>query len=100
MGHGSTKVTIGMDLGDMKNTLCVLEESGQVQSRATISNTESSLRKYFGQFKPEEVLRIAVETGTHSRWISHLLAEELGFEALKVLLAAYQSAEDGQKIVV
>lgn len=82
MKHGSTKVTIGMDLGDKENTVCVLGDEGNVKERATIANTESGMRNYFGQFNPTEVLRIAVETGTHSRWISHLLMEELGLEVL------------------
>lgn len=70
--------TIGMDLGDKKNTICVLDSAGEVVLRKEIVNTKESLVKFFGKYKGSLV---AIEAGTHSPWISREL-ESLGFEVL------------------
>lgn len=70
--------TIGMDLGDKKNTVCVLDSAGEVVLRKEIVNTKESLVKFFRKYKGSLV---AIEAGTHSPWISREL-ESLGFEVL------------------
>jgi transposase len=71
-------MTIGMDLGDKNNTVCVLDSAGEVVLRKEIVNTKESLVKFFRKYKGSLV---AVEAGTHSPWISREL-EILGCEVL------------------
>lgn len=71
-------MTIGMDLGDKNNTVCVLNAAGEVVLREQLVNTKESLMKFFKQYQGSVV---AVEAGTHSPWISRLL-ESLGCEVL------------------
>lgn len=59
-------MTIGMDLGDKKNTVCVLDRAGEVVLRTEIVNTKESLVKFFRKYRGSLV---AIEAGTHSPWI-------------------------------
>lgn len=70
--------TIGMDLGDKKHDLCVLNAEGQVLERKQVSNTAEALTKYFGGC-PSAL--VALEAGTHSGWISRLL-KSLGHKVI------------------
>ena len=65
-----TTVTIGMDLGDRKHQICVLDEAAHKVAEVTIDNTAAALRKYFHKYS---TALVAMETGTHSPWISRLL---------------------------
>ena len=70
---------IGMDCGDRKHHVCILDESSQVQRRDTVMNAAESISRYYaGQPKGSAV---AIEAGTHSGWISRLL-ERLGFRVV------------------
>lgn len=71
-------ITIGMDLGDKKHDLCVLDAEGQVVERKTLSNTAEALTKYFSRCAS---CVVALEAGTHSGWISRLL-ESLGHKVI------------------
>lgn len=66
-----TTVTIGMDLGDKKHHICVLDEAAGEVTEVTVDNTATALGKYFRKYAGAVV---AMETGTHSPWISRLLA--------------------------
>jgi len=70
--------TIGMDMGDRKHSICVLDHEGEVISRNTVSNTAVALRKCF---KSQEPALFAIEAGTHSAWVSRVL-EGLGHAVL------------------
>lgn len=70
--------TIGMDMGDRKHNICVIDHEGEVILRTEISNTAKSLKKYFGGREP---CLVAMEAGTHSAWISRML-EEMGYDVL------------------
>lgn len=65
-----SNITIGMDLGDKNNVICVLNSEGKPVKSVVIENTENSLRSFFKTFKGAQV---AIEAGTHSPWISRLL---------------------------
>ena len=41
------EVTIGIDLGDRKSHICVLDSSGEVLEEGTVATTEAGLRKPF-----------------------------------------------------
>ncbi len=64
-------LAIGIDLGDRYSEVCVLDEEGNVHSEARIRTTDAGMREYFESLAPA---RIALETGTHSGWVSRLIA--------------------------
>ena len=64
-------ITIGMDLGDKNNVICVIDNAGKVIKNATVENSTSAIRNFFKSFKGALV---AIEAGTHSPWISRLLS--------------------------
>src|SRR5712664_4757858 len=74
-GH---KLTIGLDLGDRWSFYCVLDEAGQVILEQKLPTTPEAMKQTFESI-PRSL--IALETGTHSPWVSRLL-RELGHEAL------------------
>ena len=72
------KLTIGLDLGDRNSWYCVLDEVGQIQVEQRVRTTAKALQEIFGAMPRS---RVALETGTHSPWISRLLSE-LGHEVI------------------
>jgi transposase len=72
-------MTGGLDLGDKYSYLCLIDtQSGEVIEEGRLRTTPEGLRRRFASEPP---LRIAIETGTHSPWVSRLL-EECGHEVL------------------
>jgi hypothetical protein len=66
------KLTIGVDLGDRWSFYCVLEEAGKIILEQKVPTTAEALKQTFSRI-PQS--RIALETGTHSPWVSRLLTE-------------------------
>lgn len=72
-------VTVGIDLGDRHSHLCLLDaKSGEIAEEVRVPTTPRALE---GRFAGRERMRIAIEAGTHSPWVSRLL-EGCGHEAL------------------
>jgi transposase len=69
-------ITIGIDLGDKKHAICVLNEAGGVIEERSITNHRESIRRLSQKFPGA---RMAMEVGTHSPWTSRML-QELGHE--------------------
>lgn len=82
MENGSkeqTRMTAGLDLGDKYSYLCLLDtESGEVIEESRLRTTSEALRRRFSSERP---LRITIEVGTHSPWVSRIL-EGCGHEVL------------------
>ena len=72
------QLTIGLDLGDRWSFYCVLDEAGKIILEQKVSTTPEAIKQTFGKI-PRSL--IALETGTHSPWISRLLTE-LGHEVI------------------
>ena len=72
------RLTVGLDLGDRSSFYCVLDEAGDVLMEQRLSTTPKAIKEIFGAMPRS---RIALETGTHSPWVSRLLSE-LGHEAI------------------
>jgi transposase len=73
------KMTAGLDLGDKYTYLCLIDtQSGEVVEEGRLRTTPEALRR---RFDSEQPLRIAIEAGIHSPWISRLL-EECAHEVL------------------
>jgi hypothetical protein len=76
---GAAKMTAGLDLGDKYSHLCLIEtEGGELIEEGRLRTTPEAIRRRFSSEKP---LRIAIEVGTHSPWVSRLL-EECGHQVL------------------
>jgi transposase len=76
---GTRRVTVGVDLGDTYSYLCFLDtDGGDVVEESRLRTTPETLEQ---RFSGCERMRIAIETGTHSPWVSRLL-EECGHEVL------------------
>src|SRR5256884_5994845 len=66
------KLTIGLDLGDRWSFYCVLDEAGKILLEQKVATTPEAVKQTFGKI-PRSL--IALETGTHSPWVSRLLTE-------------------------
>jgi transposase len=74
-----SQMTAGLDLGDKYSYLCLIDtESGEVIEEGRLRTTPEALKR---RFCSEGPLRIAIEVGTHSPWVSRVL-EECGHEVL------------------
>jgi transposase len=80
------KLTIGLDLGDRWSFYCVLDEAGEIILEQKVATTPEAVKQTFGKIARS---LIALETGTHSPWLSRLLTE-LGHE---VIVAHAQKVE-------
>src|SRR6202789_4607097 len=72
------RLTVGLDLGDRSSFYCVLDGTGDVLLEQKVSTTPKAIHEIFGAMPRS---RIAVETETHSPWVSRLLSE-LGHETI------------------
>jgi len=65
------KVTAGVDIGDKYSYLCLIDtQSGEVIEEGRLRTTPEAFRR---RFASEQPMRIAIEAGTHSPWVSRLL---------------------------
>lgn len=64
-------ITIGLDLGDKASRYCVLDSRGEVVQEGSVATTKKAIAQLLGSRKHG---RIALEVGTHSPWVSRLLA--------------------------
>jgi transposase len=72
------EMTMGIDVGDRFSHLCLVDNEGEVVERDRIRSTEVAFRRYFEGIAR---LRIALECGTHSPWMSRLL-KQLGHQVI------------------
>jgi len=72
------QVTIGLDLGDRTSNYCVLNATGEILLEDKLPTTSQAMKQLFGRMLRS---RIAMETSTHSPWVSRLL-KELGHEVI------------------
>src|ERR687897_3385658 len=73
-------MTAGLDIGDRYSYLCLIDtDSGEVIEEGRLRTTPEVFRRRFASEQPP--MRIAIEAGTHSPWVSRLL-EECGHEVL------------------
>ena len=61
------KLTIGLDLGDRISHYCILDEAGNVILERNLPTTPKGIQQVFSKISRS---RIALETGTHSPWVS------------------------------
>jgi transposase len=71
-------ITIGLDLGDKTSRTYVVNAAGECEHESTVITTVAGITHYFG---PRDRCRVVLEVGTHSPWVSRLLAQ-LGHEVI------------------
>jgi transposase len=72
------RLTIGLDLGDRWSAYCILNEAGEIVFEHKLATTPEAMKQVFGSMPR---CRIAMETGTHSPWMSRALTA-LGHEVI------------------
>ena len=81
VSRSKPSMTVGIDLGDKYSYLCLLDtESGEVIEESRLRTTPEAFKRRFTS--EQQSLRIAIEAGTHSPWVSRVLEEECGHEVL------------------
>ena len=89
----SNYITIGMDLGNSKHTVCAIDVAGEVLWRNEVANTPEALKPFFEE---NAGATVAMETGLCCRWVS-ALAKSCGCDALvgnaRKLAAIWQSKQ-------
>src|SRR5215203_2094082 len=72
-------MTAGLDLGDKYSYLCLIDtDSGEIMEEGRLRTSPETFKR---RFASEQPMRIAIEAGTHSPWVSRVL-EECGHEVL------------------
>jgi transposase len=77
-GADTTTAVVGIDLGDKHSAYCVLDRAGASIGDGVVKTRPDALKAVFGGAGR---MRIALECGTHSPWVSRIL-EELGHEVI------------------
>ncbi len=72
------EMTIGIDLGEVWEHYCTLNEEGEVVDRGRFRTSPKGVEKWLTDVPPA---RVAMEAGTHSIWISEPL-QELGHHVI------------------
>src|SRR5579885_3234901 len=72
------RLTVGVDLGDKTSYYCIMDVAANVLSSGQLPTTQVGMSSLFGKMPSS---RVALEVGTHSPWISRLLAG-LGHEVI------------------
>ncbi len=70
--------TIGIDLGDLRSSYCVLDAAGKTIEEGTISTGRAALKRTFGS---DPGARVVLEASCQSAWIARLL-DEFGHEVV------------------
>src|SRR5271165_5940063 len=91
------QLTIGLDLGDRSSFYYVLDEAGEFILGKKLPTTPEAMKRAFEKMPRS---RMALETGTHSPWVSRLLTA-LGHEVIvaharNVRLIGESSRKDDQ----
>jgi len=88
---------IGLDLGDKYSYLTILDSESELIEESRLPTTRASFQRKFSTLQP---CRVAMEVGTHSRWVSYLL-RELGHDVLvanaRKLRAIYHNPRKGDR---
>ena len=88
--------TLGLDLGDLKSNVCMLNRAGAEVGEFELLTTPEGFETFFTELPAES--QIVLEVGTHSPWASRLL-RRLGFTVwvgAQELESAFERAQDLQ----
>jgi transposase len=66
-----TTETSGCDVGDRVSEICVLDVTGKVTQRIAVATNRKAMAAFFTR----TAAHVVIEVGSHSRWLSQLLAK-------------------------
>jgi transposase len=66
------QLTIGLDLGDRSSRYCILNKAGEIILEQELLTTPKGFEQVFTKIPRS---RVAMETGTHSPWVSRQLSQ-------------------------
>jgi transposase len=73
LSEDSVEVTaVGIDVGDKRSQLCLLDKAGEIVEEATIPTTRQAFQRRFRELPR---CRVVLETGTHANWAHDVLVE-------------------------
>jgi len=75
------QTTIGMDLGNKKHDICVLNCAGEIIDQLEVNNDIETLSQYFEKYDFPSRIRVAMEVGPSSLWVSTKL-KSMGFNVI------------------
>ena len=97
-GTVSAGLTVGIDLGDRYSHYCVLDVAGQIVEEDRLLTCQVAFEAEFGK---RPAMRMAMEAGTHSPWVSRVL-EQSGHQVIvanpRKLRAIYTSDNKNDKL--
>jgi transposase len=96
MDKNST-IFVGLDLGDKFSYITIVDQDGEMIEEARLPTTRASFQRKFSALQN---CRVAMEVGSHSRWVSHQL-KDLGHDVLvanaRKLRAIYHNPRKGDR---
>ncbi len=72
MKTNSSSITIGIDLGDLKHAICILDAEGAILKESKIINSRAAFQKLSSKY-PGALM--VMEVGMHSLWINWFLKD-------------------------
>jgi transposase len=92
------KLTLGLDLGDTTSQYCALDAHGEIVATGRVRTSAAALDRACARWP---AARVVLEVGTHSPWVSRLLAAR-GHEVLvanaRQLRVIYASARKSDRV--
>ena len=79
--ESNINMTVGIDLGDDCSMICVLNGAGDIVKECRLPTDSESFLYFFNSFEDRSGTTVAMETSTHSPWLSALLVAR-GFDVL------------------
>ena len=70
--------TVGVDLGDKRSRVCVLDAEGKILNEGSVVTSKAGFEH---RFKAMQASRVVLETGTHANWV-HDLVKQFGHEVI------------------
>jgi transposase len=75
---GGKSWTVGVDLGDKRSRVCVLDSEGKILDEGSVVTSKAGFEH---RFKTMQSSRVVLETGTHANWV-HDLVKQFGHEVI------------------
>ena len=81
MSNYNTKLYVGLDVSEENIEIFILPSDSEQGKHGSIENSMDALKKFCNKIDEPSSVLVAMETGTHSAWMSELL-ENCGFQVL------------------
>ena len=75
MNNNSTGIYLGMDISEKSIELFALPADNKTESKGKIENNPAKIKAFLAGLSDASKLTVALETGTHSPWLSKMLEE-------------------------